>query len=114
MDKNTSFFHAKASSRKKKNNITHLVDDSNTTQDTHESIAVTINDFFANLFQSKEPNNQDIEEASKHIKATLSPKDLAIINCKFTAEEVKIAVFKWDPLKLSDLMDSNQFFFQKF
>lgn len=51
-DKNTTFFHAKAASRLKRNKIDMLHDKYGTPQTTIDNIKSVVTDFYTNLFTS--------------------------------------------------------------
>ncbi|KAL2944157.1 hypothetical protein RDABS01_032504, partial [Bienertia sinuspersici] len=66
-DKNTSYFHHKASQRRKKNEIKKMEDENGVIKESREEIGDIINAYFTNMFTSSHPT--EMEEAT----AGLSP-----------------------------------------
>ena len=85
-DRNTKFFHAKASARRKKNLIVSLKEMDGTVIEQHSDIERGIIQHFSTLFQSSNPNA--IEEVVAHIPrvVTLEMNDWLVRD--FHPEEV--------------------------
>lgn len=56
-DRNTSFFHTKASSHKQRNTIRGLSDDANNWQEDESAMEHIIIDYFSTIFQSNGPSD---------------------------------------------------------
>ena len=56
-DRNTWFFHVKASNRNQKNLIEGMEDSSGTWQDTPEAIESIVKDYFSSLFTTSNPSD---------------------------------------------------------
>ncbi|KAL5779809.1 hypothetical protein ACOSQ2_010546 [Xanthoceras sorbifolium] len=113
-DKNTKFFHARATARKRKNEILKLVDEFGVCHEDDEGIANTVSNYFSSLFKSSSPSVQDLEEASCNIKNRFSEDMLETISADFSADEVRAAVFSLGPSKAPGPDGFHALFFQKF
>ncbi|KAK2655325.1 hypothetical protein Ddye_008377 [Dipteronia dyeriana] len=71
-DRNSKFIHLRATTRKKKNSITKLLDDNGILQDSEKGLARVIINYFSTLFRSSEPFLCDIASATKAIDARLN------------------------------------------
>ncbi|KAL5832096.1 hypothetical protein ACOSQ4_017450 [Xanthoceras sorbifolium] len=87
-DKNTKFFHARATARKRKNEILKLVDEFGVCHEDDEGIANTVSNYFSSLFKSSSPSVQDLEEASCNIKNRFS-EDMVCLRILNGFESVK-------------------------
>ena len=56
-DKNTTFFHAKASAKQKRNFIEGLLDANEVWQEDENKIKEIVVDYYTNLFTSSNPSN---------------------------------------------------------
>ena len=56
-DRNTRFFHVKASNRNQKNMIEGMEDSSGTWQETPEAIEQIVTDYFSMLFTTSNPSD---------------------------------------------------------
>ena len=70
-DRNTKFFHSKASQRRRRNYITKLQDATSNWCGGQEKVNTTILDFYQNLFSSNEPN--DLTEVIDVIPYEVTP-----------------------------------------
>lgn len=61
-DKNTTYFHNKATNRRKKTEIASIVDSLGWRQDTLSGISTAFQSFYSNLFTSSNPTMSDLEE----------------------------------------------------
>ncbi|KAK3218282.1 hypothetical protein Dsin_012252 [Dipteronia sinensis] len=71
-DRNTKYFHVRATTKKKKNFISRLIDINGCVQDIEDGLARTVSDFFSSLFNSSNPSVDDLSEVLKAIKARLT------------------------------------------
>ncbi|XP_055962333.1 uncharacterized protein LOC126687828 [Mercurialis annua] len=95
-DRNTKFFHQKASNRKKNNNIHRLRDDSGVWQYGEDIKGVVVN-YFHELFSSGNPTDQ--ERVTDCPDAFLSADQIHVLQQPFLAEEVQLALKKMGPSK---------------
>lgn len=84
-DKNTSYFHHKASARKERNKITSLLDSSGSTVSTQEGIKHLACSYFNNIYQSNMPSNLSLDGLHFNIITT---GQRASLLCPFTNAEL--------------------------
>ncbi|KAL4355473.1 hypothetical protein GQ457_06G012200 [Hibiscus cannabinus] len=90
-DQNTSFFHAKASARKKKNAIVGLYDGNGYWQTSTTEVLRVASDYFVSLFSANPP--VDAPAFLEHISPSVTADMNSGLLASFTAEEV-IAAFR--------------------
>ncbi|CAI8593474.1 unnamed protein product [Vicia faba] len=111
-DRNTNYFHGKASQRRNNNSINKLKDDMGCwwSGDIHcEMILVK---YFANIFTTYSPIN--IPEVCSVIQDKLSLNLVSWCEAEFTALEVKEAISQMHPLKALGLYGLPTLFYHKF
>jgi hypothetical protein len=96
-DRNTHFFHQRASRRKKKNKITKLQRvDGTTTEDIHE-ISEMSKSFFGTLYESE--GTHDMARVLDTVPRKVTRQMNEDLMAAYTEEEVKIALFQMYPTK---------------
>ncbi|KAL9674277.1 hypothetical protein QQ045_030548 [Rhodiola kirilowii] len=112
-DRNTSFFHAKASQRRRKNDIDKLKDHLGEFCDLEEGIVSIVISYFTNIFHSQ-VNTQDGSWAKgfDHIPRLVSEEMNDKLKPPFTEGEVKRALFQMHPTKVQGLDGFSALFFQ--
>lgn len=98
-DKNTSFFHAKASIREQVNKIDGLRDETGVWRTNKRQLEGMVDGYFRNLFRSTNPGEREIEEVLQSIDSRLSEETRLGLSQPFTAQEVKDALSSMSPLK---------------
>ncbi|KAL5555846.1 hypothetical protein UlMin_038082 [Ulmus minor] len=98
-DRNSKFFHRKASTRRAKNSIEGMFDSNEKWCEDKESIAHIAESYFTNLFSSSSPHSLDM--------------DLQL-DGPFGAEDVRAAVFQMAPSKSPGADGMYAFFYQKY
>ena len=96
-DRNTSFFHTKASSRQRKNLIEGLMDADGVWQEDEGKIEEVVVEYYNNLFTSSSP--LDFSELLQAIQSKLTPSMNQMLLKPFTGEEVRLALKQMHPLK---------------
>ncbi|XP_021737156.1 uncharacterized protein LOC110703671 [Chenopodium quinoa] len=96
-DRNTNFFHRKASQRRSKNRISHLVTDDGVTHVEKEQICFVANDYCKTLFTSSLPSQFD--EALAGIDTRVTSEMNSRLCAPYTADEVFLALKQMHPLK---------------
>jgi exonuclease III len=89
-DKNTSFFHFKASQRKRKNNINFINDQNGIRATDNNNIQTIFMDYFTNLFTSSNPSN--LSNSLTGVANRIKPHMYDHLNMTFTSQEVFTAV----------------------
>ena len=111
-DRNTSFFHAKASARYQKNFIEGMVDERGRWLDDEAKVGDIAIDYFEKLFTSSSP------EDFSDILSAIQPKVTTTMNEEltrtFTAQEIKVALKQMYPLKAPGPNGMPPIFFQHF
>ena len=110
-DRNTSFFHARASARRNINNISYLIKDDGTRCEDNEEIRGMAHNFYMNLFSS-EPCTQ----TNKILEAIPQKVDQNTNDelCKpYTYEEIRATLFQMGPTKAPDPDGFPALFYQR-
>lgn len=96
-DKNTYFFHLRASRRRRKNQIKALTrPDGSLTEDKAELENITT-EFYKTLYTSEGVNN--MEEVLQHVPVKVTPAMNNMLNAPYQEEEVKRGLFQMFPTK---------------
>ena len=96
-DRNTRFFHSKASQHYRGNYITKLHDANGGWCSSQVQVKATIVDFYQNLFTSSSPSN--FEEVIKTIPHVVTDEMNDMLTTEFHIEEVEVALKQMAPLK---------------
>ncbi|KAL5787780.1 hypothetical protein ACOSP7_004729 [Xanthoceras sorbifolium] len=119
-DKNSKFFHRRASARKKKNLISSLLDGRGVRRESEQGMSSVVFDYFSDLFKSIQPSSSDFSAASsflEHLKVAslISPSshswDLAKLDQVFVAAD-RDSILEI-PLSFGDCNDSLIWHFDK-
>lgn len=112
-DRNTKYFHMKASTRRSRNAIPGLVDDMGRwCVDIAEMAGIVVN-YFSNLFTSVQPAMDVTDRAVGCIQPRLSGRSSCLLDWDFSAEDIRIAVFDISPSKAPGPDGLPGFFFPK-
>ncbi|KAL0418710.1 UNVERIFIED_CONTAM: hypothetical protein Sradi_1284500 [Sesamum radiatum] len=103
-DRNTKFFHATTTTRKRRNAIVWLKDDRGMWREHSEGIQELLLGYFHHIFSSSNPYDSVLETALN----TVTPRVMAEMNQSliqpFTAQEIRNATFSMASLKSPILM----------
>ena len=110
-DKNTKFFHQKASTRKKKNIITRLVRPDGTFCMNRNELESMTWEFYDELYRAEE--TICIEEVLSHVPRIVTSDMNACLDAEYMAEEVKMTLFQMFPTKAPGPNGYPSRFFQK-
>ena len=111
-DKNTSFFHAQASERRKQNTILGIWDSQGRWCDGKDSIAQAAINYFGNIYASASPSG--IDEVTDAIPTRVTAEMNESLNRNFTREEVVIALKQIHPTKAPSPDGMSAIFYQKY
>ncbi|KAK4397898.1 hypothetical protein Sango_1265300 [Sesamum angolense] len=98
-DRNTQFFHAKASTRQRTNTIDRLKNDTGRWLEELEDIRALIMLHFTRLFQFGNTFEEEVDLGVKHILPRVDEGMAQVLSRPFTEEEVTKALFQMSPLK---------------
>ncbi|KAL9426467.1 hypothetical protein AB3S75_033282 [Citrus x aurantiifolia] len=98
-DKNTKFFHHKASSRKKKNRIWGIENAAGSWIENAEEVEHEFSKYFTHLFTTSKPNQAQIAAALLGISRRVSNEMNDFLEMPFTPEEVVEALTQMCPTK---------------
>ena len=111
-DKNTSFFHEKASRRQQRNTISRLLDSNGIWQDDEETTGHILVEYFQELFTSSCPSvSEELLEAI-HPKVTNRMNEILLQD--FRVAEVEKALRQMHPLKAPGPDGMPPLFFQHY
>ena len=96
-DKNSSYFHNRASQRFRRNSITELRDSWGRIDSGDEKVSEMIIEYYNQLFTTSNPHN--IEEVVQHTKKVVSDDMNNCLTRNFSKEEVETALKQMAPLK---------------
>ncbi|KAK2658475.1 hypothetical protein Ddye_005008 [Dipteronia dyeriana] len=91
-DRNTKYFHARDSARKRKNNVDSLNDRAGQIQDSEEGMTHVVKDFFSDIFQSSNPSAQDISKATEGVRSRISEGNRREINAIFRSQKCCVRI----------------------
>lgn len=111
-DKNTAFFHAFASERKRRNTIRRLKKDDGNWVEGEESLKEHIVDYFYNIFSSEARN--DNEEIIHTVQPKVTEGMNNLLCADYSEEEVKKALYSMGDLKAPGLDGIPAVFFKRF
>uniref|UniRef100_A0A803MP39 Uncharacterized protein n=1 Tax=Chenopodium quinoa TaxID=63459 RepID=A0A803MP39_CHEQI len=96
-DKNTKFFHQRASSRRRKNTISKIKDDAGELHFGDENIGEVANNYFRQLFTSSNPPL--IDHALQNFQSRVTDDMNRVLRANYTQDEVKKALSQIHPIK---------------
>jgi exonuclease III len=111
-DKNTKFFHQKATQRRRTNTITGLLDSLDIWQEDTQVIGRIIENYFSQMFTSATQCQTEI--TTETLDQVVTPLHNQTLLSPYTAEEIKKAVFQMHPSKSPGPDGMSCFFFQKY
>ncbi|KAK3193017.1 hypothetical protein Dsin_024327 [Dipteronia sinensis] len=112
-DKNSRYFHRKASARKRKNWIETLEDEGGRKFTDEKCIFETVCNYFESLFSSSSPSAEDFGLCSEVITSRIGLHMRHELEKWFVAEEVWLTVFNLGPTKALGHDGFHALFFQK-
>ena len=96
-DKNTKFFHQRASQRRRKNNIGGLYDREREWHTNEDKIASIAEDYYKQLLTS--PISLDMDAVIESVDRVVTDSMAQSLTRPYTEEEVKTAFFQMHPSK---------------
>jgi ribonuclease HI len=111
-DRNTKFFHGKASQRKKVNHIKKLKDSHGVWWHGEENVERLLIDHFSEILSTSDPEN--IDSICNVVRGKLNSDHIESCSAQFTEEEIKEVIQQMHPLKAPGPDGLPALFFQKF
>lgn len=112
-DKNTKWFHAKASNKKRKNEIKGIVDENGQWVISEEEIGTATTSFFKKLLISSNPSSDSILEVTNCIKKKISIEKSRMLDSPFTKDEIDEALKGMNPTRAPGPDGAHTMFFQR-
>uniref|UniRef100_A0A7N2LRF7 CCHC-type domain-containing protein n=1 Tax=Quercus lobata TaxID=97700 RepID=A0A7N2LRF7_QUELO len=111
-DKNTRFFHQRASQRRRKNNIDGLHDREGTWQTGLDGVSRIAEEYYTELFTSTNPNNMD--RVLNVVDKVVTDHMANSLTQLYIEEDVRVVLFQTHPSKAPGLNGMSPLFFQKY
>ncbi|PWA83198.1 hypothetical protein CTI12_AA170930 [Artemisia annua] len=109
-DKNTRFFHTRASNRQRRNSILRLKGPDGRWVEEHDEVCNLVSSYFSELFTSSSP--QDCDSAVNDIDRRLTDDQRQALERRVTSSELFIKINIWDCHQ--SLVDLRRWFFKQF
>lgn len=113
-DKNTKYFHAKASTRKRKNKIWGIVDSQGNWTVKGEEVEGEFCEYFTSLFSTTRPYQNQLDAALEEIAPRVTEKINDQLQQPFTEEEIFEALSHMCPTKAPGPNGFPAAFYQKY
>lgn len=110
-DRNTRYFHQKANMRQRRNCLYELMDEDEVWQEDRSGMEEVVVSYFQKLFTSNEEGNFD--EILSHVNPSVTEEMNNSLDCPFTDEEIKSAVFQMHLTKVPGPDGMSLGFYQK-
>ncbi|XP_074283536.1 uncharacterized protein LOC141608084 [Silene latifolia] len=111
-DRNTKFFHRKATQRKEKNHIAKLVDNEGRVWEGRDNVSKVAREYFEDVFASGQPNG--FEHLLDGVEGRVTERMNMLLRCDYTEEEVVTALNQMHPLKAPGPDGMNGLFYQTY
>ncbi|KAL5746685.1 hypothetical protein ACOSP7_027831 [Xanthoceras sorbifolium] len=102
-DKNTKFFHTKATQRKRRNRISGLMDLNGVWKEEAADLENLISGFYNQLLQSNNPSLSNVQEVIQAVECKVTDHMNKFLMSRFTADDVSTALKQMAPSKAPGL-----------
>lgn len=113
-DKNTKWFHAKASSKRKRNHMKGLFDVNELWVDNNKDMEEVTTKYFSDLFNTLDPKKEAMEKIINGFSKKISEEQIRSLDMPFSKEEVEAALKNMNPTKASGSDGAHALFYQKY
>ena len=112
-DKNSKLFHHKATTRRKRNGIRGLFDETGSWRGEDRGVEEVVSTYFEDIFRSSKPDPTRISEVLAGLEERVTTAMNRHLLSPFEEEDVKTALFSMDPIKAPGLDGFPALFYQK-
>ncbi|XP_056695804.1 uncharacterized protein [Spinacia oleracea] len=113
-DKNTKYFHHKASQRRRRNEIKGLRDETGKWCTEEEEMEVIVQKFYSALFTSSSPTMSDCDAVLEACQPSISTSHNEDLLREYTKEDVRATLFSMHPCKAPGPDGMHAMFYQRF
>ena len=111
-DKNTRYFHSRATKRFRKNQIRGIRDEMDVWRTEPDEIAIVLTGYYQNLFTTSSPEN--FSNVLEHVPQLITDEMNSYLSSEFLECEVSAALNQMAPLKALGLGGMPSLFYQHF
>lgn len=113
-DKNTSFFHRKASNRKRKNNLKGLYNDLGEWVEDDEGVEQVVSSYFQSMFTAEDVDIEAMNTTLNAIQPCISSEMNEQLRAQYSSKKIKCALFQMYPTKSPSPDGMPPLFFQHY
>ncbi|XP_024196455.1 uncharacterized protein LOC112199713 [Rosa chinensis] len=113
-DRNTGFFHRKASNRRRKNTLNGLYDDMGVWCDDDAGMERVVSSYFSKMFTASEVDYEAMEITLNAMQPLVTQDMNELLCAEYTQEEIKTALFQMYPTKSPGQDGMPPIFFQHY
>lgn len=113
-DRNSAFFHRKASNRRSRNKIKGLTDEDGHWHSDPKEVSDILLRYYENIFKTEGFDLEALQEVLASVQPCVSPAMNESLLASYTDEEIKRALFQMHPSKSPGPDGMSPFFYQKY
>ncbi|KAK3223002.1 hypothetical protein Dsin_010027 [Dipteronia sinensis] len=113
-DRNTRFFHSKASARRSRNSIAGLINEKGEWVEKKNELEDVISQYFKNIFSTSSLSLANIAAITNGVHAKFDSSSMSVLNKPFDAVEIRSVVFDISPMKAPGRDGLHALFYHKY